>query len=40
MDFIRGASRNQVILFPETVGDYIIETTRTSQLRCKRSCIQ
>src|SRR5882672_5826922 len=25
MDFIRGASRNQVILFPETVEDYITE---------------
>lgn len=23
MDYIRGASRNQVILFPETVEDYI-----------------
>src|ERR1700687_4673054 len=25
MDYIRGASRNQVILFPETVEDYITE---------------
>jgi transposase len=25
MDFIRGASRNQVILFPESVEDYITE---------------
>src|SRR2546428_14187025 len=25
MDFIRGVNRNQVILFPETVEDYITE---------------
>ena len=25
MDFIRGVTRNQVILFPETVEDYITE---------------
>src|SRR6266513_3478744 len=25
MDYIRGASRNQVVLFPETVEDYITE---------------
>jgi hypothetical protein len=25
MDFIRGTNRNQVILFPETVEDYITE---------------
>src|SRR5437899_11209606 len=25
MDYIRGANRNQVILFPETVEDYITE---------------
>lgn len=25
MDFIRGVSRNQVILFPESVEDYITE---------------
>ena len=25
MDYLRGASRNQVILFPESVEDYITE---------------
>lgn len=28
MDFIRGVSRNQVMLFPESVEDYITEDNR------------
>ncbi len=34
MDYIRGVTRNQVILFPETVEDYITEdanSVRTSK---------
>ena len=33
MDYIRGANRNQVILFPESVEDYITEENPAAQIR-------